>query len=328
MVMIPKLVLLPLLLAAMTPMLGCSASLRQGVNTTDAASRLEQVTRGTGEQLDPAVSPDGKMIAYESAASAGATPHVEVMALDDRRADHPAAIEYSSRDKLGLEPAWAPDGALVFQSDALGSGRLVEAIADGVQGERLLGPIGDRELSSAWPAMSPDGRSLLLSLGPVELFQTGWKSSITLDSSIGLTDLNGTSTTILGAGTDPAWSPDGRRIAFARSTEGHLHLYVAHADGTGATQITAGTEDDRQPSWSPDGRFIAYCSMRPNEHGWQQANLFVVQPDGTGLAQLTEGDSLACRPDWAKDGNIYFHANVGGHFHIYAIRPTVTDSGR
>jgi Tol biopolymer transport system component len=311
-----------LLIAAMTPLLGCSASLRQPMNTTEAATQLTQVTHAAGDQFDPAVSPDGKTIAYESAESPGDKPHVEVTSIHDLLSGRPARPAYSSKQATGLEPAWSSDGsALVFQSDALGPDRLVETMGDGVAMTRFLGQIGDSELSGGWPAMSPDGQKVALTLGPIKLYQTDWRTSIPLSSSIGLTDLAGTGTTVLGSGADPAWSPDGKRIAFVRVADGHTHVYVARADGTGATQITDGPEDDREPAWSPDARFIAYCAVHANDHGWTLSNLSVVRPDGSALTQLTEGDRLAGRPDWARDGYIYFHANATDRFHIWRIEP-------
>ncbi len=310
-----------LLLVAAAPLFGCSASLRHGVTTTDAATGLEQVTHSSTNEFDPAVSPDARSIAFEKADSPGSTPHVEVMSMVDLASGHPPLVEYDSKDAMGMAPTWTPDGrAVVFESDALGPRRLVETIGDGVQTTHFLGRVGQDDLYGAWPALSSSGR-LAFSLGPTRLFSTGWRTTLSLDATIGVTDIAGSTMSVLGAGTDPAWSPDGSRLAFARRTGGHLHLFVANADGTGATQITDGTEDDRQPTWSPDGRAIAFCSMHPNDAGWVQANLFAVHPDGSGLTQLTEGDRLACRPDWARDGFIYFHANATDAFHIWRIRP-------
>jgi Tol biopolymer transport system component len=54
----------------------------------------------------------------------------------------------------------------------------------------------------------------------------------------------------------PAWSPDGRRIAFVRNRE----IVVMNADGTGVTQLTDGRCCSDNPAWSPDGRSIAFDS--------------------------------------------------------------------
>src|SRR5437870_4050396 len=59
---------------------------------------------------------------------------------------------------------------------------------------------------------------------------------------------------------DPAWSPDGKWIAFARhaSPLGGTHIVVVHAAGWGTTRLTNLPTIDRQPAWSPDGTRIAF----------------------------------------------------------------------
>ena len=61
-----------------------------------------------------------------------------------------------------------------------------------------------------------------------------------------------------GDSSSPAWSPDGRRLAFTSNRAGGYDIYVTCADGTRATKLTTGTVDKRYPVWSPDGRRIAY----------------------------------------------------------------------
>ena len=60
----------------------------------------------------------------------------------------------------------------------------------------------------------------------------------------------------------PAWSPDGRRIAFASERDGNLEIYVMNADGSGVTRLTYNGANDLFPDWSPDGRRIAFHSNR------------------------------------------------------------------
>lgn len=311
-----------LVLVAMAPLLGCSASLRHGVQTTEAATGLEQVTRSGANELDPAVSRDARAIAYESAASPEAMPHVEVMALDAGRRRERKAVLYSSGDELGLEPTWLPDGSgIVFVSSTQSGRGLVETFGAGMRDVHFTASAGDPDLSAAWPDLSPDGQSLAVTLGGIGLFRTGWRRTVWMNPAVGITDLSGSRMSVIGTGCNPAWSPHGRRLAFARIVDGHAHLFVANADGSRPTQITDGTEDDVEPAWSPDGRFIVFSSSRRNDLGWEQANLFVVRPDGEGLIQLTEGDRLSSRPDWAGDGRIYFHTNARERFHIWRITP-------
>jgi Tol biopolymer transport system component len=161
-----------------------------------------------------------------------------------------------------------------------------------------------------------------MSLPRTRLYETGWPRSARFDRALGVFDLAGSGLTILGEGTNPAWSPGGDRIAFVRAVGDHTHVFVAKADGTGARQLTDGSDDDQEPAWSPDGGSLVFCSAHGGkERGWTQSNLFVVRSDGSGLEQLTEGDRALCRPDWASDGFIYFHADATDHFHIWRLKP-------
>jgi Tol biopolymer transport system component len=306
-------------------MLGCSASLRRGLVTTEAATNLEQVTRSGENEFDPAVSPDGQTIAFEVARSPDAPPHVEGMALRDIHAPAPARIDFAPRGETERQPAWMPRGdGLVVLSGTDGRYRLAQTFGASLERTTFLADTGNPSLPATWPSVSPDGTRVAVALPRLDVFQTGWRSERYLPSALGVTDLFGSGITVLGEGTEPSWSPHGRRLAFSREVDGHAHLFVARADGTGTVQITDGAQDDVEPAWSPDGRSLVYCERDLTERGTTRSNLFVVSADGSGLKQLTEGDTQACRPDWAKDGYVYFHANATGRFHIWRLRLVVT----
>jgi TolB protein len=76
--------------------------------------------------------------------------------------------------------------------------------------------------------------------------------------------------TTSGTARDPAWSPDGTKIAFARfspTTGGAYDIWVMRAGGGGKTRITTHAADEMFPAWSPDGRWIAFTSDRRDMDG-------------------------------------------------------------
>ncbi|MFY9580726.1 MAG: hypothetical protein WAQ33_15540, partial [Gaiellaceae bacterium] len=94
--------------------------------------------------------------------------------------------------------------------------------------------------------------------------------------------------------SDPAWSPDGSKIAFASLRDGNSEIYVMNADGTGApTRITDDPAADAFPAWSPNGQKIAFT------HGSGfNAEIYVMDADGTGRAQLTNSVERDDYADW------------------------------
>ncbi|WP_284618476.1 hypothetical protein [Aquabacterium humicola] len=81
--------------------------------------------------------------------------------------------------------------------------------------------------------------------------------------------------------TEPAWSPDGRRIAFTSYRDGNAEIYVMDADGTNQKRLTHSPQADNAPAWTPDGR-IVFRSMRE-----RYANFYRMDADGGQLQALT-----------------------------------------
>jgi len=105
-----------------------------------------------------------------------------------------------------------------------------------------------------------------------------------------------------GEDSEPAWSPDGKRLAFRRTTDGRysFQIYVMNANGSGMRRIGVAARliYDYSPAWSPDGRWIAYRS---------NGELRVVHPDSTGDRLIATGHPTeVTNPAWAPGGRISY----------------------
>jgi TolB protein len=124
----------------------------------------------------------------------------------------------------------------------------------------------------------------------------------------------------------PAWSPDGKTIAYAAATvHGSDHIWVVNSDASGNTQLTKGARSDATPAWSLDGTQIAFTSCLLKDSLTCDLDLYLMNADGTGLRQLTSGPAADFFPTWAPNGKILFLRNVSGdpadYGDVFAVNP-------
>jgi Tol biopolymer transport system component len=116
----------------------------------------------------------------------------------------------------------------------------------------------------------------------------------------------------------PAWSPDGRLIAYrlnpARGDEGDI-MVVPATGGKPRNLTRSPAVADWSPAWSPDGRSIAFFSMRAGGR-----DIWKMRPDGTGKRRLTQDGALNEYPTWSPDGTrIAFQSASAGEFEIFVM---------
>jgi tetratricopeptide (TPR) repeat protein len=104
----------------------------------------------------------------------------------------------------------------------------------------------------------------------------------------------------------PAFSPDGARIAVNGEAHYHMNLHVANADGSNLTEVTPNLEDSR-PSWSPNSDRIVFDSTR---HGDKRSRIYIlddVTKRTTGnVLRSAGGDTFGRDPCWLPDGRIAY----------------------
>lgn len=296
-----------------------------------------QVTAGTSVESEPALSPDGRTVAY--AAETNGRRDVWISDVGGG----PALRLTADGDSNG-SPAWFPDGsALAFVS-----------WRGGRPGIWKVGRLGGTPVSllkdAEDPAVSPDGSLLafaraggegFLRIGVASLGSPG-EARFLSDGSGGIWDHR-----------HPSWSPDGKTLCY----EDHNDLWLLPSDGGPARALTRDDPPDTFPRWAPDGRHIYFTSLREgtsaiwrmstgsrrmeritlgagpeaasslSRDGRRLAYSTSINRGGLVLVNLLTGDRTSVRPgreayepDLAPDGSaLVFTSNRGGSFDLWRV---------
>ncbi len=114
--------------------------------------------------------------------------------------------------------------------------------------------------------------------------------------------------------TNPAWSPDGQKLAFVSDRDGNKDIFLVDPDGENLSVLTNNSADDVEPAWSPDGEKIAFASDRNGKF-----DIFTINADGSNLVLITKTGHNRY-PTWSHDGSIIaFYSDRGGNFDVYVI---------
>jgi TolB protein len=241
---------------------------------------LDYVTFVPGDEsshTQPALSPDGRYVAYLTEDAGGAVDLV-VQPLDGsgdtRRFD---------TEGIQLSPVWSPDSKhLAYASDQTGNFEIFVRALEG-QGEAIqLTNDPEADLPGSW---SRDGIYFM--------------SHRDGDREIYRMNADGTSVTRLttSPGTDvrPRISPKGKQVLFESTRDGNLELYVMRIDGSNPVRITDFPGKDNMAAWSPNGKQIIFVSDRSgSDHLW------IINADGSEARPLTDDVGLVTWPSWSR----------------------------
>jgi eukaryotic-like serine/threonine-protein kinase len=215
-------------------------------------------------------------------------------------------------------PALSPDGRrLVFTRD-VGRVRKLILSEPAESSERQLTRGNHDDIQPAW---SPDGATLLFvrperegeRLEPADVFgrYTGghvWQ----------LEPESGRETRLIADACNPAWSPDGARIAFDASWSGPCRIWISDARGRNPQQLT-GDESEAiahvRPRWSPDGTKIVFQSIEGTK-----SDVRVVDVATRATKWITNDFVLDVHPVWSFDGgSILFSSYRTGGINIWSV---------
>jgi predicted Ser/Thr protein kinase len=266
-----------------------------GLDPSSFAPGQAALTNLTGSEADefaPAWSPDGGWIAF------GSLSQVCVMtAAGGSRQTLTSDTDYKG------DPAWSPDGAQLAY--------IIEHVKTELRQSNITGEYFYRvtEFGDLW-TMSRSGtlQELLNQFGKL-VHHPSWSSD---GSRIAFEQLgvifaitvDGSQQSRLAEGKEPAYSPDGRWIAYTSKRDGNLEVYIANADGSNPLNLTQSAGDDYQPAWSPDSTLIAFTSTRDGNPEIYVSSLpasLTTQSGATPalLLRLTDHPADENHPTWA-----------------------------
>jgi Tol biopolymer transport system component len=258
-------------------------------------------TPGRGEvgqdDRSPALSQDGRLIAYTSTADHADDSQVAEELFVMRR-DGSNRRRLTDNDDVDIDPQWTPAGRVFFTTcpstrEAVSTCRIDLIWPNGTDQRTVVPDLG----YAYGVALAPGG----------DRYAYGRYDENLQPQGLFVFDLESDEQERIADGAGPAWSPDGERIAFFSDRDengrclfhdcaGHAgELYVVDADGSDERRLTETTEHEAYAGWTPDGEWILFSRIADEEGDY---DLYAVRADGECEVQLTDTPEWEWSPSW------------------------------
>ena len=257
--------------------------------------------------LEPAVSPDGRTLAYVKDVGNGVSLPFFMSLSSSMLAGDPHRLVRPEFQNVSVTyPRWWSGRELIFVSNQGGPSRLWRTSIDGRSPPVVLAALGE---APGFPVVSPDGKRLVFSrfTGGGSVWSAGSEPSGPAPTRV---------PSLAEADATPDFSPDGSQITFNSDRSGSSEIWVASRNGEAARQLTnyrgPGTGS---PRWSPDGKWIVYDSRVEG-----QPDIYAVPSLGGEHVRLTKDPAADVSPIWSPDGRwIYFCSGRSGGRQVWRM---------
>ncbi|MBZ5605413.1 MAG: hypothetical protein LAO79_24205 [Acidobacteriia bacterium] len=244
-------------------------------------SNQSQITRYKSISTMPAVSPDGKMVAFTTYAQGN--PKIMIYSTESLR----RVPFYNPVSSVVETPEFTPDGRrMLFSATIDGWTQICEANVDGSD-MRRISHVRSVEVSSK---VNPKNPSQVVYISGKSGHQQLWKMNIDGGDQEMITSGEGDV-------ANPSWSPNGQFLAFAwtRGYEiGGFNIFVMDVAKRVPVQLTHVNGRNENPWWAPDGVHLVFTTKRGSA-----TQVYTMLADGTHVQQLTtQGNNI--QPVWSK----------------------------
>ncbi len=236
---------------------------------------VEQLTSSRSIAMNPALSPDGRHLAYIDFTTGRPTLYIRNLA--ERK------IASVGKSSVSIDPGWRSGREVAATLSFDGNQEIYLVKTDGTLSRRLT---NSRSIDIS-PTFSPDGSKMAFVSsrnGLPQIFvqdlQSGQVKRLTFSGRYN---------------TQPSWSPAGDKIAYTTwEKNGEINIFTINTDGSGLIQLTRKCGENKSPSWSPDGGMIVFTSDRQGRE-----KMYIMSSKGDNQRVLLQVDGEQTQPSWS-----------------------------